>query len=131
MALAALGPSRVSIRAWCPLSPMSCWLYRDTVSASSILLPHTSLAEATQVTDRLRATIPRIAIPDGPVSPVPSGVTVSMGVAASAGAKRDLVDFLAAADRALYQAKNAGRDLVHIISDEADSGPFPRLAARP
>jgi len=98
----------------------------------AILLPHTSLAEATQVTERLRATIPRITIPGGgPVSPVPSGVTVSIGVAASAGAKRDLVDFLAAADHALYQAKNAGRNRVHIISDETNSGPFPQLAARP
>ena len=91
----------------------------------------TPLAEATQVTERLRATIPRIAIPGGgPVSPVPSGVTVSIGVAASAGAKRDLVDFLAAADHALYQAKNAGRNRVCIVSDETSSGPFPCLAAR-
>lgn len=74
--------------------------------------------------------IPRIAIPGGgTVSSVPSGITVSIGVAASAGATRDLVEFLAAADHALYQAKNAGRNRVHIISDQASSGPFPRLAA--
>ena len=97
----------------------------------AILLPHTGAAEAAQVTERLRAAIPRIAIPGGGrVSPVPSGVTVSIGVAVSAGATRDLVDFLAAADHALYQAKNTGRNRVHIISDQANSGPFPQLAAR-
>jgi diguanylate cyclase (GGDEF)-like protein len=97
----------------------------------AILLPHTGIAEATQVTERLRARIPHIAIPGGgPVSPMPSGVTVSIGVAATASVRRDLVDLLATADRALYQAKNAGRDRVHIISDKTDSGPFPVLAAR-
>jgi len=97
----------------------------------AILLPHTSVAEATQVTERLRAKIPRIAIPGGgPVSPVPSGVTVSIGVAAAASARHDLVDLLATADHALYQAKNTGRDRVRVISDQASSGPFPRLAAR-
>jgi diguanylate cyclase (GGDEF)-like protein len=97
----------------------------------AILLPHTDAAEAAQAAERLRAAIPRIAIPGGgPVRPVPSGITVSIGVAVSAGATRDLVEFLATADHALYQAKNAGRNRVHIISDEASSGPFPRLAAR-
>jgi len=97
----------------------------------AILLPHTDAAEAAQVAERLRAAIPRIAIPGGgPVKPVPSGVTVSIGVAVSAGATRDLVEFLATADHALYQAKNTGRNRVHIISDQANSGPFPHLAAR-
>ena len=31
----------------------------------------------------------------------------------------------------LDPAKNAGRDRVHISSDETDSGPFPHLAAQP
>ena len=98
----------------------------------AILLPHTSVAEAARVTERLRAKIPHIAIPSGgPVSPVPSGVTVSIGVAASTDARHDLVDLLATADHALYQAKNAGRDRVHLISNETDGGPFPHLAARP
>jgi diguanylate cyclase (GGDEF)-like protein len=97
----------------------------------AILLPHTGAAEAAQVTERLRAAIPRIAIAGGgPVSPVPSGITVSIGVAVSAGAARDLVEFLATADHALYQAKNAGRNRVHLISDQADGGLFPHLAAR-
>ena len=94
-------------------------------------MPHTGATEAAQVTERLRAAIPRIAIPGGgSVRPVPSGTTVSIGVAVSAGATRDLVEFLATADHALYQAKNTGRNRVHIISDQAGSGPFPHLAAR-
>ena len=97
----------------------------------AIFLPHTSTAEATQVTERLRARIPHIAIPGGgPVSPMPSGITVSIGVAATANPRHDLVDLLATADHALYQAKNAGRNRVRVISDQANSGPFPRLAAR-
>jgi hypothetical protein len=35
MALAALGPSRVSIRAWCSLSPMSCRANRAAASVRS------------------------------------------------------------------------------------------------
>jgi diguanylate cyclase (GGDEF)-like protein len=97
----------------------------------AILLPRTGAAEAAQVTERLRTAIPRIAIPGGgPVSPVPSGITVSIGVAVSAGVTRDLVEFLATADHALYQAKSAGRDRVHMISDQASSAPIPHLAAR-
>ena len=96
----------------------------------AILLPRTTAAEASWVTDRLRARIPHIAIPSGApvISPVPSGVTVSIGVAATARARHDLLDLLAAADRALYQAKNAGRNRVQIISDRAGTGPFPLLA---
>ena len=98
----------------------------------AILLPHTGAAEATEVTERLRTRIPRIAIPGGgPTRPMPSGVTVSIGVAAAASARYDLDDLLATADNALYQAKNSGRDRIHIISDQASSGPFPRLAAQP
>ena len=97
----------------------------------AILLPQTSTAEATQVTERLRARIPHIAIPGGgPVSPMPSGITVSIGVAAAANPRHDLVDLLATADHALYQAKNSGRNRVRVISDQTNSGPFPRLAAR-
>ena len=61
---------------------------------------------------------------------MPSGVTVSIGVAAAASPGHDLVDLLATADNALYQAKNSGRSRVRVISDRTESGPFPRLAAR-
>ena len=97
----------------------------------AILLPHTGAAEAAEVTERLRGRIPHIPIPGGgPARPMPSGVTVSIGVAAAASARHDLVDLLATADSALYQAKNSGRNRVHVISDQANSGPFPRLATR-
>jgi diguanylate cyclase (GGDEF)-like protein len=54
----------------------------------------------------------------GPVDSVPSGVTVSIGVAAADRPRGDLGRFLAVADEALYAAKAAGRNRVHVITSE-------------
>jgi hypothetical protein len=55
-------------------------------------------------------------------------VTVSVGVAAlDSGSKRELSELIAAADAALYRAKDGGRDQVQMISTtrglSAISGP--------
>ena len=42
----------------------------------------------------------------------PLGCTVSVGMAEWNSARDDAADLLVAADRALYEAKNAGRDRV-------------------
>jgi diguanylate cyclase (GGDEF)-like protein len=85
----------------------------------AVLLPNTSIREARDVTERLREKIPRIVIPSGgPVTSVPSGVTVSIGVAAAGRPRGDLGRFLALADEALYAAKAAGRNRVHVITNE-------------
>jgi diguanylate cyclase (GGDEF)-like protein len=85
----------------------------------AVLLPHTSIGEARDVTERLREKIPRIVIPSGgPVDAVPSGVTVSIGVAAARRPRGDLGRFLALADEALYAAKAAGRNRVHVVTNE-------------
>jgi diguanylate cyclase (GGDEF)-like protein len=43
-------------------------------------------------------------------------LTISVGVAALDGQNRELTDMLAAADAALYYAKETGRNKTHVIS---------------
>jgi len=65
-------------------------------------------------------------------------VTVSIGVAAlDSGSKREYAELMAAADAALYRAKNCGRDQVQMISttractrSAASREPAPRATAR-
>jgi diguanylate cyclase (GGDEF)-like protein len=68
-----------------------------------ILLPGASTGEAAEVAERLRATV--AAQPAGGLE-----VTMSFGVAGSGGGAFAYDDVLAAADAALYEAKDAGRD---------------------
>ncbi len=84
-----------------------------------ILLPGTDAAEARQITERLRERISRIATPvsDGtPSDGSPLRVTISIGVAALGSSRRDLDELLAAADHALYQAKETGRNQVCVLA---------------
>jgi diguanylate cyclase (GGDEF)-like protein len=100
----------------------------------AILLPGTNAAEARQITERVREKISRIATPVGAstggasrgggapvggstVGASPGGndplrVTISIGVAALGSSRLDLEELLAAADHALYQAKETGRNRV-------------------
>ena len=74
----------------------------------AILLPGTDAAEARQITERLREKISRIVTPVGDGHPVDqSRVTISIGVAALGSSRLDLDELLAAADHALYQAKES------------------------
>jgi diguanylate cyclase (GGDEF)-like protein len=81
-----------------------------------ILLTATGVAEACQVAERIRrgACVVKVLTPDTIV-----GVTVSIGVAALGSHGTDLFELLAAADIALYRAKNTGRDRV-CVYDPAD-----------
>lgn len=85
----------------------------------AILMPSVERDEAVTVAENLRSKIERSAIPH-PASPAASVVTVSVGVAstrpvAGAGSVEDL---LAAADRALYRAKESGRNRVACAGSE-------------
>ena len=56
--------------------------------------------------------------------PVPGSavrVTISVGVASLDGASRELTDMLAAADAALYYAKETGRNKTHMVTANAPS----------
>jgi diguanylate cyclase (GGDEF)-like protein len=80
----------------------------------AIILPETSLNEATQIAERLCQQLAerKIDLPDGNTVKV----TASFGVAGSQ--QTDSNSLLAAADQALYQAKAGGRNQVRVCSDE-------------
>ena len=85
-----------------------------------MLLPGTDATEARQITERLRERISRIVTPVGSGAAGSSDarlqVTISIGVAALGSSRRDLDELLAAADHALYQAKEAGRNQVRLLA---------------
>ena len=74
-----------------------------------VLLPGADTVEACRVAERLRGRVRRLAVPaeDGTVA-----VTISVGVALFRVHGSDLIELLAAADLALYRAKESGRDRV-------------------
>ncbi len=86
-----------------------------------LLLPHTDPTEAAQIADRIRSEVSQqiVTIDDGSVEGYPLQVTVSIGVATLSGSRcdLDLNDLIAAADSALYQAKDAGRNTVRVLAD--------------
>jgi diguanylate cyclase (GGDEF)-like protein len=84
----------------------------------TVLLPHTLTSEAREIAERLREKLAMIITPvtDGTES-VPLRITVSIGIASLQDSRRDLEDLLAAADAALYQAKQSGRNTTRPIPD--------------
>jgi diguanylate cyclase (GGDEF)-like protein len=90
----------------------------------AILLPHTREVDALNVAERLRVHIAGLSIPvrdnndeSGPFVKV----TISVGVAALDGASRELNTILAAADAALYHAKETGRNKTHVVTASAQA----------
>jgi diguanylate cyclase (GGDEF)-like protein len=89
----------------------------------AVLLPHAREVDALNVAERLRRHIAAMSIPVG--DDIESGpfvkLTISVGVAALDGASRELTDMLAAADAALYYAKETGRNKTHVITANAQA----------
>jgi diguanylate cyclase (GGDEF)-like protein len=83
-----------------------------------VLLPQAREQDALNVAERLRAHIAGLSIPvdDGDESAGFVRLTISVGVASLDGESRELTDLLAAADAALYHAKETGRNKTHVIS---------------
>ncbi|MEU6742044.1 GGDEF domain-containing protein [Streptosporangium sandarakinum] len=94
-----------------------------------VLLPRADVTEARRVAERLRSRIGRMAVPadDNLVT-----VTISAGVAIMSMHGDDLIELLAAADLALYQAKEMGRDRIclpaAVVPRPTGPGPRPPLA---
>ena len=81
----------------------------------AILLPQTDLRQAGEIAERLRHKLAQIVTFIGSgVNGFELKVTVSIGVAGLDHARADLDELVAAADAALYSAKRAGRDQVHL-----------------
>lgn len=95
-----------------------------------VLLPQTGEADARHIAERLRTHIGSLSVP---VSDAPDAacisVTVSIGLAALGGARREITELLAAADAALYYAKETGRNRVRVMADaESAAGHDDRAA---
>jgi diguanylate cyclase (GGDEF)-like protein len=97
-----------------------------------LLLAQTSEADACRVAERLRTYVAGMAVPvdDRPTAPCVR-LTISVGVTAMAsGATHELTDLLAAADSALYHAKQSGRNRVAVAAAERDMDLDVGLARR-
>ncbi len=97
-----------------------------------LLLAQTSESDACRVAERLRTYVAGMAVPvdDRPTAPCVR-LTISVGVTAMAsGATHELTDLLAAADSALYHAKQSGRNRVAVAAAERDMGLDVGLARR-
>jgi diguanylate cyclase (GGDEF)-like protein len=88
----------------------------------ALLFPQTAAADSYRIAERIRNHIAQTPIVVEGLGSEPVRLTVSMGVAAL-GSSWDwatggqITDLVAAADRALYQAKQGGRDQVRMITD--------------
>ncbi|HEX6046404.1 MAG TPA: diguanylate cyclase [Pyrinomonadaceae bacterium] len=82
-----------------------------------ILLPQTGLAEAGTIADRIRHRVNTTHYPHGKSQPL-GRVTVSIGVSTFSPIINTSETIIAAADRALYQAKSLGKDRVEFYLDD-------------
>ncbi len=79
----------------------------------TVLLPRTDGAGACGIAERLRTSAGRLSVAAGDAR---ISVTVSIGVAVLGQHGSDLFELLAAADVALYRAKDLGRDQVRVYA---------------
>ena len=82
-----------------------------------VMLAETTPEAAAQVAEKLRLIVKNAALAGGVVR----GLTLSAGVAGTSGSET-VEQLFERADRALYQAKNAGRDRVVVWSGELQAG---------
>jgi diguanylate cyclase (GGDEF)-like protein len=89
----------------------------------AVLLPHAREVDALNVAERLRAHIAGKSIPVDDLDETAGYVelTISVGVASLDEDTRELTDLLAAADAALYFAKETGRNKTHMMTAAASS----------
>ena len=83
----------------------------------AIVLPDTNVQGARMVGERIRSSIEKLGI-QHKTSPINGIVTASLGIAVAVTAKDTLpIKIVAAADEALYQAKQSGRNQVKVADN--------------
>lgn len=83
-----------------------------------ILLPQTAMSEAGVIADRIRHRVSTTHFPHGKSQPL-GRVTISVGVSTFAKNVDTPENIIAAADRALYQAKSMGKDRVEFYGESS------------
>ena len=86
-----------------------------------ILLPQTAVSEAGAIADRIRQRVATADFPHGKTQPL-GRVSISIGVSTFSPLVNTPENIIAAADRALYQAKSMGKDRVVFYGDDASTG---------
>jgi diguanylate cyclase (GGDEF)-like protein len=81
-----------------------------------ILLPQTAMAEAAVIADRIRQRVATTHFPHGKTQPL-GRVTISVGVSTFTKNVDTPENIIAAADRALYQAKSLGKDRIEFYGE--------------
>ena len=81
-----------------------------------ILLPQTGMVEAGAIADRIRHRVSTTEFPHGKAQPL-GRVTISVGVSTFMKNIETPENIIAAADRALYQAKSLGKDRVEFYGE--------------
>ncbi len=81
-----------------------------------ILLPQTGISEAGVIADRIRHRVSTTEFPHGKAQPL-GHVTISVGVSTFTKNIDTSENIIAAADRALYQAKSMGKDRVEFYGE--------------
>jgi diguanylate cyclase (GGDEF)-like protein len=92
----------------------------------AVLLPEASVAMAAESGERLRAAVAALRVPHGDVG---VAFTVSIGAAPVAAAIHGVEEALKAADAALYEAKQSGRNRVVVARVAADEMGTAELGA--
>jgi two-component system chemotaxis response regulator CheY len=96
-------------------------IYRYGGEEFLVLLPDCSVEDAAQAGERIRRAVTERAIPHGFRPTTPPVVTLSGGVSCWApGSTHSVPDLLHRADKALFEAKEAGRDRVHVAGPECE-----------
>ena len=82
-----------------------------------ILLPQTGMVEAGAIADRIRHRVSTTEFPHGKAQPL-GHVTISVGVSTFTKNIDTPENVIAAADRALYQAKSLGKDRIEFYGEQ-------------
>jgi diguanylate cyclase (GGDEF)-like protein len=86
----------------------------------SVLLPQTSISEAAVIAERMRERVATTDYPQGNRQPL-GHVTISIGVSTATANINTAERLIAAADRALYNAKSQGKNRIEFYQEKSGS----------